>query len=163
MEKQAEAADRAQALWQALHEIGDAQLPKQLGVYAPEDLSFDFGAARLHSGRTDGNETVRAERSPKGEIQACEDRSLVTLRQRYNDAIKSLTTDSLHALREWPTRLKAITDEHYTYEVRAKAVEGNNYVESLSHQKIPKIAAPTYKSWGELLTFLKKENLPGYY
>src|SRR5690606_26548743 len=26
-----------------------------------------------------------------------------------------------------------------------------------------KIAAPTYKSWGELLTFLGKENLPGSY
>src|SRR3546814_17100731 len=35
--------------------------------------------------------------------------------------------------------------------------------ESLSHQKVPKIAAPTYKSWGELLTFLGKENLPGSY
>ncbi|PKM07735.1 MAG: methylmalonyl-CoA mutase, partial [Gammaproteobacteria bacterium HGW-Gammaproteobacteria-5] len=35
--------------------------------------------------------------------------------------------------------------------------------ESLSHQKVPKIAAPGYKSWGELLTFLGKENLPGYY
>ncbi len=49
------------------------------------------------------------------------------------------------------------------YEVRGKPVEGNNYVESLSHQKVPKIAAPTYKSWGELLTFLSKENLPGAY
>ncbi|RZA31845.1 MAG: methylmalonyl-CoA mutase, partial [Lysobacteraceae bacterium] len=29
--------------------------------------------------------------------------------------------------------------------------------------KIPKIAAPTYRSWGELLTFLGKENLPGSY
>ena len=47
--------------------------------------------------------------------------------------------------------------------MRGKPVEGNNYVESLSHQKMPKIAAPTYKSWGELLTFLLKENLPGAY
>ena len=60
-------------------------------------------------------------------------------------------------------RLKSITDPHYLYEVRGKPVEGNNYVESLSHQKVPKIAAPTYKSWGELLTFLMKENLPGAY
>jgi methylmalonyl-CoA mutase len=35
--------------------------------------------------------------------------------------------------------------------------------QSLSHQPIPKIAAPTYRSWGELLTFLGKENLPGSY
>src|ERR1700722_13113503 len=91
------------------------------------------------------------------------DQSLLTLRQRYNDAVKSLSSEAINLLREWPDRLKAITDEHYTYEVRGKAVEGNNYVESMSHQKVPKIAAPTYTSWGELLTFLKKENLPGYY
>ncbi|TLY53043.1 MAG: methylmalonyl-CoA mutase, partial [Gammaproteobacteria bacterium] len=38
IEKQAEAADRAQALWQALHEIGDAKLPKQLEAYDANDL-----------------------------------------------------------------------------------------------------------------------------
>ena len=41
--------------------------------------------------------------------------------------------------------------------------QGDNYRESLSHQKIPKIAAPDFKDWGELLQFLSKENLPGAY
>ncbi|HET7924495.1 MAG TPA: methylmalonyl-CoA mutase family protein, partial [Rhodanobacteraceae bacterium] len=135
IEKQAEAADRAQAMWQALHEVEDAKLPKALDLFDPADLLKDASA----------------------------DRSVLVLRQRYQDALKSLTTESIALLREWPQRLKSITDEHYLYEVRGKAVEGNNYVESLSHQKVPKIAAPTYKSWGELLTFLCKENLPGAY
>ncbi len=47
-------------------------------------------------------------------------------------------------MREWPHRLKTVTDPHYTYEVRGKVIEGSNYVESLSHQKIPKIAAPKH-------------------
>jgi methylmalonyl-CoA mutase len=91
------------------------------------------------------------------------DRSLLTLRQRYNDAVKALTSDSLQLLRDWPARLKGITDEVGEYQVRDKTIRVPNYRESLSHQKIPKIAAPTYKSWGELLVFLSKENLPGYY
>src|SRR5690606_17355451 len=37
------------------------------------------------------------------------------------------------------------------------------YRESLSRQKIPKIAPPRCRAWGELLEFLMKENLPGYY
>jgi methylmalonyl-CoA mutase len=135
IEKQAEAADRAQAMWQALHEVGDAKLPKALDLFDPSDLLKDEST----------------------------DRSVLVLRQRYQDALKSLSTESIALLREWPQRLKSITDEHYAYEVRGKAVEGNNYVESLSHQRVPKIAAPTYKSWGELLTFLSKENLPGAY
>ena len=136
IEKEAEAADRVQAMWQALHEVEDPKLPKALDLYDAADV---VPAA-----------------SPT-------DRSLLVLRQRYQDALKSLTVESITLLREWPQRLKSITDEHFVYEVRGKAVEGNNYVESLSHQKVPKIAAPTYKSWGELLIFLCKENLPGGY
>ncbi|TWG89478.1 methylmalonyl-CoA mutase [Luteimonas sp. J16] len=66
-------------------------------------------------------------------------------------------------LREWPQRLKSITDEVNEYQVRGRTIRVENYRESLSHQKIPKIAAPRYRSWGELLAFLGKENLPGYY
>ncbi len=137
--RQAEAADRAQACWQALHELEDPELPRALDLYEIASLL------------------------PEGEGLAVPDRSLLLLRQRYNDALQSLSSESLRLLREWPQRLKSITDEHYQYLVRGKTVEGDNYRTSLSHQKIPKIAAPTYKSWGELLTFLGKENLPGSY
>lgn len=92
-----------------------------------------------------------------------EDRTLATLRQRYQDAIHSLDSEALKLLREWPARLKSITDDVNEYQVRDKTIRVENYRESLSHQKIPKIAAPTYRSWGELLTFLQKENLPGAY
>ena len=46
------------------------------------------------------------------------DRTLLTLRQRYNDAVKALTAESLHQLREWPARLKSITDDTGAYQVR---------------------------------------------
>jgi len=133
IESQAEVADRAQSLWQALQELGDEKLPAQLALYADDAL-------------LEGD-----------------DRSLKTLRQRYNDAVQSLDSEALKLLREWPARLKSITDEVNEYQVRDKTIRVENYRESLSHQMIPKIAAPTYKSWGELLTFLQKENLPGYY
>ena len=138
IEKQAGIADRAQSYWQSLHDIDDTALPKALDPYDSASL--------LPSG--DGKDA---------------DRSLLTLRQRYNDAIQSLSADSLRLLREWPQRLKSITDEFTEYEVRGKAIKVENYRDSLSHQKIPKIAAPTYRSWGELLVFLQKENLPGSY
>ncbi|MFE0500501.1 methylmalonyl-CoA mutase family protein [Lysobacter soli] len=133
IETQAEVADRAQSYWQSLNDLGDDALPKALDLYAADAL-------------TDGG-----------------DKTLLTLRQRYNDAVQSLTSEALKLLRDWPARLKSITDEVNEYQVRDKTIRVENYRESLSHQKIPKIAAPTYKSWGELLTFLQKENLPGYY
>ncbi len=136
--EQSEIADRAQAYWQSLQDIDDPKLPKALDLYDSASLL------------------------PSGEERVV-DRTLITLRQRYNDAIQSLSADSLRLLRQWPQRLKSITDEFTDYEVRGKTIKVENYRESLSHQKIPKIAAPTYKSWGELLVFLQKENLPGSY
>src|SRR3546814_4098857 len=59
------------------------------------------------------------------------DRSLLTLRQRYNDAIQSLTSENLKLLRDWPTRLKSITDDTTAYEVRGKQIRVDNYRESL--------------------------------
>jgi len=180
IEKQSEIANRAQTLWEALRELGDAKLPKQLDLYDVNAL-HPSPAGRGTEG--EGPVTAQSPQEPnphpslrdtfsrgekeeqfaRGGNEEHVDRSLLTLRQRYNEAIKALSNDSLEALREWPARRESITAEHYTYDVRGKAVTGDNYVESLSHQKIPKIAAPTCTSWGELLTFLKKENLPGYY
>ncbi|WP_129135665.1 methylmalonyl-CoA mutase family protein [Luteimonas sp. YGD11-2] len=155
IEKQAEAADRAQSFWQALKELDDPKLPKQLDLYDGADLHPSAQNTLLPP----AGEGAR--RADEGAFEP--DRTLLTLRQRYNDAVQSLTSENLRNLREWPARLKSITDEVTEYQVRGKAIRVENYRESLSHQKIPKIAAPSYKSWGELLTFLGKENLPGYY
>src|SRR5262249_20744001 len=98
---------------------------------------------RDHERREDGDRRTRLDLRQEDQApQAVEvDRSLLTLRQRYNDAVKSLSSDAINLLREWPVRLKSITDPHYLYEVRGKPVEGSNYVESMSHQQVPKIAA----------------------
>jgi methylmalonyl-CoA mutase len=167
IDKQAEAADRAQAFWQALHEIEDPMLPKQLALYDDADVA----PGHVHGTIPPGAVEVDSP-SPAVPVSAADalvgadgslDRTLLTLRQRYNDAVHALSSESLKLLREWPARLKSITDEVTEYEVRGKKIRVDNYRDSLSHQKIPKIAAPTYKSWGELLTFLGKENLPGSY
>ena len=70
---------------------------------------------------------------------------------------------ALNVLRDWPIRRASITNEFNEYTVRDKVIRVENYRESLSHQKIPKIAAPTLRDWGDQLRFLQKENLPGAY
>jgi len=165
--RQAEIADRAQALWTALKELGDQHLPKPLELYAFDSLlppgegarRADEGSVSADTASTPNPHPQPLSRGERGERESV----LLPLRQHYNDAVKQLSNDAINLLREWPARLKSITDEHYTYLVRGKPVDGNNYVESMSHQKVPKVAAPTYKSWGELVTFLMKENLPGAY
>ncbi|GGA73600.1 hypothetical protein GCM10011521_09640 [Arenimonas soli] len=185
IEKQADAAERAQHYWESLRELGDPEMPKALGLYDPHHLVVpspgSAAAARdaaqwpdcgeRRHGIPDRRKMVfqweRRQGAAAGDnpqaAQVAIDRSLITLRQRYNDAVKSLSAQSVNLLREWPDRLKSVTDDVTEYSVRGKVIQVENYRESLSHQKIPKIAAPRFKSWGELLVFLGKENLPGHY
>ena len=95
-------------------------------------------------------------------VIALED-SFTALRRRYNQALVELDAEAVQTLREWSARIASITQEKYTYQVRDKWVEGDNYRETLSHQKIPKIAPPRYASWGDRVRFGLKENLPGSY
>src|SRR5690606_27301122 len=149
IESQAELADRAQSLWQALQDLGDEKLPKALDLYEADAL--------LPSPRDSG------EKVPEGLMRGAVDQTLLTLRQRYNDAIQSLDSEALKLLRDWPARLKSITDEVNEYQVRDKTIRVDNYRESLSHLQIPKIAAPTYRSWGELPPSLQRGARPGAY
>ena len=151
---QAEAASRAQSYYESLRDIGDPRLPRELDLYAPEDL---VPGGRGHMTTDSEGEASYWAPDSNG------DRAILLLRQRYNEAVKALSSEAVHLLREWPSRCQSVTEPVNEYRVRDKTIRVENYVESLSHQKIPKVAAPRYRDWGELLGFLMRENLPGHY
>jgi methylmalonyl-CoA mutase len=131
--RQAEAASKLQHLYEALKELADPDLPAEFAGFGPDALADN------------------------------KDRSILVLRQRYQETLQELSSEALLLLREWPARRDAVRADEYRYEVRGKQISGSNYRESLSHQRIPKIAAPSFNDWGEQLRFLMKENLPGAY
>ena len=116
--KQAEAADRAQAYWQSLQDIGDRSC-RRAELYAPStccDLAgpvtaIPAAANAASPGRPPqghvrlgappvANPPSRAGRDASRAPTI--DRSLLTLRQRYQDAVKALSTEAVKLLREWP-------------------------------------------------------------
>jgi methylmalonyl-CoA mutase len=133
VDNQAAAASQLQHLFEALRALPDEQLPAQFERY---------GADALTSGG---------------------DASLLVLRQRYQETLGDLSAEAIELLQRWPQRKAGVQDEEFSYTVRGQEITGKNYRESLSHQKIPKIAAPEYSDWGQLLKFLQMENLPGGY
>jgi len=102
------------------------------------------------------------DRYPEGDL-ADGDASVARLRRSYNEALDAVGAEGVALLRAWPGRAAAATAPEYRYAVRGREVTGENYVETLSHQQVPKIAVPRHRDWGELLHFLLKENLPGAY
>ncbi|MBS0432275.1 MAG: methylmalonyl-CoA mutase family protein, partial [Proteobacteria bacterium] len=152
--RMAEAASKAQHCREALAELKDPCLPKPLDLYDAPEVD-DCAGARMVVDSDEEN----AFWEQGGGV----DRSMVTLRQRYNEAVKELSAEAIRLLREWPARRQSVTADVNEYEVRGRKIAVQNYRESLSHQKIPKIAPPTTRDWGDLLKFLMMENLPGAY
>ena len=91
------------------------------------------------------------------------DGALQKLRREYNAALDAVGAEGIALLKAWPDRNAAATADEYGYQVREREVRGANYTESLSHLRLPKIATPRYRNWGDLLAFLLTENLPGSY
>ncbi|HEX9773217.1 MAG TPA: methylmalonyl-CoA mutase family protein [Steroidobacteraceae bacterium] len=133
LQHRAEAASRANSLHEALRVLDDPLLPAPLDRYADGAL-------------TDATDPARAR-----------------LREAYNDALDAIGPESIELLRQWPAVSKSATDEEYRYVVRGREIRGENYTETLSRNKVPKLAVPSWRDWGDLLTFLLRENLPGHF
>ncbi|HEV2267889.1 MAG TPA: methylmalonyl-CoA mutase family protein [Steroidobacteraceae bacterium] len=133
-EGHAAAASRAFGLYQSLQALEDAALPAPLERYG-ETLLADPAADATRRG----------------------------LRAAYNRALEEIGPEGVADLKSWPARASAASAETYSYQVRNRAVTGENYSETLSHQRLPKIAVPRFADWGEQLRFIRAENLPGFY
>jgi len=68
---------------------------------------------------------------------------------------------SASILQAWPATRASYRENLYRYTVRGRVIERELFTESLSHLRIPKIALPRYSDWGDLLTWLLEENVPG--
>jgi methylmalonyl-CoA mutase len=134
IERQVEAARRAFGLHEALTALKDAALPGALERYLE---------AALQEASAD---TTRRE-----------------LRAAYNRALDEIGAEGLASLRAWPQRVQAARSDTYSYTVRGRSVAGENFTESLARQRVPKLALPSFRDWGEILRFLLLENLPGAY
>jgi len=131
--EQADAASRAQNYYESLRVLEDADLPEPFGLFTDEALVDGADPAQL------------------------------LLRQRYNDAIRSLSAEAVELLKSWPERKRGLRTEEYSYEVRGREITGRNFRESLSRLQIPKLGMPRDADWGALLSFLMRENMPGHF
>ncbi|EWT05203.1 methylmalonyl-CoA mutase [Intrasporangium chromatireducens Q5-1] len=66
-------------------------------------------------------------------------------------------------LADWPAIVESYSGDEQVVRIRDKEIVNKLTRESLSGNKIPRVALPRFTDHGELLTFLRKENLPGYY
>jgi methylmalonyl-CoA mutase len=83
------------------------------------------------------------------------------LKTLYKEIQKQLTPDNQKLIDTWQHRLKELKKDTYSYTVRGREVKVLTYTESMSHLRIPKIAMPRFKDWGDILSWCLRENVPG--
>ncbi len=78
-----------------------------------------------------------------------------------NDFDNKQAVECKQLIEHWPALVKKYTADFFEYQVREKIIKQPMVTLSLSGSKIPKIALPKYKDWGDILQWQLQENVPG--
>lgn len=66
-------------------------------------------------------------------------------------------------LQQYMAHQEAYKQPEFSYTVRSKTLNRSLFTTSLSNLMIPKISLPHYRDWGDIVVFMRQENLPGYF
>ncbi|WP_319523333.1 fused isobutyryl-CoA mutase/GTPase IcmF [uncultured Desulfosarcina sp.] len=99
----------------------------------------------------------------KGELQGDAAVLLDRLKKEIAKAREDLDAETEKLVNDWQETKAAYAGDELVYIVRGKEIRVPLTTESLSRQKIPKISLPRYEDPGEIYTWLRRENLPGYF
>ncbi len=73
----------------------------------------------------------------------------------------ALSTDNAKLLAEWPKLVEAFSQDEWVSSVRGKEIRTATQIETLSGTRISKVSLPKYSDHGDLLSWIRRENLPG--
>ena len=79
------------------------------------------------------------------------------------DADRGLSPEVRELLSSWPDRVAEHSGDELVYTVRGKEIRTPLTRETLSGSRIRRVALPTTSDDGELVGFLRRENLPGHF
>ncbi len=83
------------------------------------------------------------------------------LQSIYEHLVQKLQPELRTLIDQWDSKKDNYKGDHFTYYVRNKEIKVDNFIQSLSNSRIPKIAVPEFKDWGEIVKWSMRENFPG--
>ncbi len=86
---------------------------------------------------------------------------IALLQTHYSELSLKLDGQNRKMLEDFPAKVKSYKEEFLEFKVRDKTLRIENFTETLSHTKIPKVILPKFEAWGELLKWILEENVPG--
>ena len=86
-----------------------------------------------------------------------------SLKEEAGKASRSIDTDAHTLVSSWQDIKEAYSGDEYVYTIRGKELRIPLYSTTLSHSRMPKISLPKFKDPGEIYSWMRRENLPGYF
>ncbi|WP_249777634.1 fused isobutyryl-CoA mutase/GTPase IcmF [Paenalkalicoccus suaedae] len=74
---------------------------------------------------------------------------------------RSLQSDVREALDAWPKKVEAYKQDSFVTKIRDKELVTELTTTSLSGLSIPKVSLPRYQDYGEIISWIRRENVPG--
>ncbi|MCB0735688.1 MAG: methylmalonyl-CoA mutase, partial [Bacteroidetes bacterium] len=126
-----------------------SEISDQIRSYNADGVSQSELSDRLYK-----LEGARHELASMGSDVSDLDKAISRLRDEINPKY-------LKMIEAWPELREKYRQEEFVFKVRDKELRMKTTTESLSHTQIPKVSVPNFRSWGDTLTFLLQENVPG--
>jgi methylmalonyl-CoA mutase len=92
---------------------------------------------------------------------ADKDRLIQGIQEAFEHEKLNFDPKNWEILQNLDAKKQAFKNPEYQFKVREKVLSLKTHTESLSHSQIPKVAAPRYSSWGDILRWVLQENFPG--
>ena len=132
----------------------------------PPERTFYLGeiaetVRRYHSQTAD--KAALASRLYKLQSLASEDSPVPGVAAAVPAAEKALGGDAKEVINGYFALHEAYQQPDFEYVIRDKVHRKPLFTESLSDTKIPRIATPRFRDWGDAYTFMRSENFPGHY
>jgi isobutyryl-CoA mutase len=86
-----------------------------------------------------------------------------TVAELADQARDDLDRDSERLLNQWPATVDAYSGDEQVVRVRDRELHTRLTRETLSGSRVPRVALPRFTDHGDLLRFLREENLPGHF
>ena len=74
-----------------------------------------------------------------------------------------LLDETRKTIEGWPQLQKEYRGDALVTKVRDKEIRTELFTTTLSGSRIPRVCLPTYTDWGDIVTWCRKENLPGFF
>lgn len=92
-----------------------------------------------------------------------EDALVKSLEMLHDNVRNEMTAESRRILDNWNTLKESYAQDEFVTKIRDKELRTALTTKSLSGLKIPKVALPKFKDYGEIIRWVYKENVPGSY